>query len=297
MKLSGHDLDELRALAERRDFSPVQLGTTLSLAMTCAVREQTTANVIGMLRGSDPMLSQEMIVFMAHHDHLGIAAERDQRGDVIYNGAVDNASGVAALLGIADACSRLAGRPKRSLLFAAVGAEEQGLLGSSYFAQHPPVPAGLLAAVINIDGLNIIGRTRDVNVIGLGKSSMDRIVESVANWQGRVVTPDQFPDRGYYYRSDQFSLAKVGVPGVYLHSGIHVVGKPEGWGKQRQEEWVEDQYHQTSDEYDDDWDLGGAVQDTHLLFYTGMIAAQQVEFPSWSAGDEFEEARKNAPRE
>ena len=198
------------------------------------------------------------------------------------------------MLSIANACSRLEQPPKRSLLFVAVGAEEQGLLGSAHFAANPPVPAGRLAAVINIDGLNIIGPTRDVNVIGLGKSSLDRIVQSVAEWQNRVVTPDQFPDRGYYYRSDQFSLARVGVPGVYLHSGIHVVDRPEGWGKRQQEKWVETKYHQTSDEYDEGWDLRGAIQDTHLLFYTGMIAAEQPALPTWAPGDEFEQARSKA---
>jgi Zn-dependent M28 family amino/carboxypeptidase len=294
VELSGHDLDRLRESAERRDFKPVHLGTTLSLSMSCAVREVTTGNVIGVLPGSDPELGQEMIVFMAHHDHIGMAAQRDERGDQIYNGAVDNASGVGALLAIANACAQLERRPRRSLMFAAVGAEEQGLLGSAFLAEHPPVRAGLLAAVINIDGINIIGPTRDVNVIGLGKSTMDEIVQSVARWQGRVTLPDQFPDRGYYYRSDQFSLAKIGVPGVYLHSGVHVVGQPEGWGKQRLEEWIETKYHQTSDEYDDSWDLRGAVQDIRLLFYTGLIAAQRDALPEWTAGDEFEAARKQA---
>jgi hypothetical protein len=294
VELSGHDLDRLRESAERRDFQPVHLGTTLSLSMTCAVREVATGNVIGVLPGSDPKLSQEMIVFMAHHDHIGMAAQRDERGDQIYNGAVDNASGVSALLAIASACAQLERRPRRSLMFAAVSAEEQGLLGSAYLAEHPPVRPGLMAAVINIDGINIIGPTQDVNVIGLGKSTMDEIVQSVARWQGRVTLPDQFPDRGYYYRSDQFSLAKIGVPGVYLHSGVHVVGKPEGWGKQRLEEWIETKYHQTSDEYDDTWDLRGAVQDIRLLFYTGLIAAQRDALPEWTAGDEFEAARKRA---
>ena len=297
IELSGHNLDQLRAAAEKRDFKPVYLGTTLSLSMTCTVRDDTTSNVIGVLPGSDPELSKEMIVFMAHHDHIGMTAQRDERGDSIYNGAVDNASGVGALLAIANACSRLENRPKRSFMFATVGAEEQGLLGSAYLAAHPPVPAGFLAAVINIDGLNIIGPTRDVNVIGLGKSTMDGIVQQVASWQGRVVTPDQFPDRGYYYRSDQFSLAKVGVPGVYLHSGVHVIGQPEGWGKRKLEEWIETRYHQTSDEYDNDWDLRGAVQDVHLLFYTGLIAAQRSELPAWTPGDEFEAARKQALRQ
>jgi Zn-dependent M28 family amino/carboxypeptidase len=231
---------------------------------------------------------------MAHHDHLGLAAERDAQGDNIYNGAVDNASGTAALLAIARACTLLDERPRRSILFAAVGAEEQGLLGSLYLAEHPPTAAGRLAAVINIDGANIIGPTRDVNVIGLGKSNLDTLVEGIARWQNRVVTPDQFPDRGYYYRSDQFSLAKVGVPGVYLHSGVNVIGKPEGWGKQQLEAWVETKYHQPSDEYDESWDLRGAVEDIRLLYYVGLQVAQQPAMPKWNPGDEFEAARKAA---
>jgi Zn-dependent M28 family amino/carboxypeptidase len=175
-----------------------------------------------------------------------------------------------------------------------VGAEEQGLLGSAYLAQHPPIPAGNLAAVLNIDGINHLGATHDVQLIGSGKSTMDEIVNQVATWQRRVVTPDQFPDQGFYYRSDQFSLAKIGVPGVYLHPGTDVIGKPEGWGRQQQEEWIATHYHQPSDEYRDDWDLAGAAADTRLLFYTGLQAAQQKVLPAWVAGDEFEAARKAA---
>jgi len=275
--LSGKDLDALRASAEKRDFRPVPLDVHVSLSFPCDVRQQETANVLGLLPGSDPKLADQAVVFMAHHDHLGMAATRNADGDNIYNGAIDNASGTGALITIARAISSLPQRPSRSILFAAVGAEEQGLLGSLYLAQNPPLPAGNLAAVINIDGLNIIGPTRDVNVIGIGKSSLDQLVEGTARWQKRIVTPDHFPDRGYYYRSDQFSLAKVGVPGVYLHSGIEVIGKPEGWGKQQLEEWTKTRYHQPSDEYSDDWDLRGAVDDIRLLFYVGLQAAQQAD--------------------
>jgi Zn-dependent M28 family amino/carboxypeptidase len=292
--LAGQDLDKLRAAAERRDFKPVPLGVELSIAFVCDVRKQQTGNVIGLLPGSDPELSKQAVVFMAHHDHLGLAAQRDAKGDNIYNGAVDNAAGTAALLTIARACAELRECPSRSILFVAVGAEEQGLLGSQYFAAHPPLAAGDLAAVINIDGLNIIGPTHDVNVIGHGKSDLDKLVDGLARWQKRVVTPDEFPDRGYYYRSDQFSLAKVGVPGVYLHSGISVIGKPEGWGKQQLDQWIQTRYHQPSDEYDESWDLRGAVDDVRLLYYVGLQAAQRPELPQWNRGDEFEAARKAA---
>ena len=293
--LSAFNLPEaLRAAAERRDFKPVPLGVKVSVDLTCEVRKKKTGNVLGILPGSDPKLADQAVIFMAHHDHLGLAAERNEKGDNIYNGAIDNASGTGALLTIARACASLPERPRRSLMIAAVGAEEQGLLGSLFMAENPPIPAGNMAAVINIDGLNIIGPTHDVNVIGLGKSSMDSLVEGIARWQKRVVAPDAFPDRGYYYRSDQFSLAKVGVPGVYLHSGVNVVGKPDGWGKEQLELWTKTKYHQPSDEYSDDWDLRGAVQDVRLLFYVGLQAARQDELPKWNAGDEFEAARKTA---
>ena len=292
--LAGHDLDNLRAAAEKRDFRPVPLGVRLSVAFPCEVRKRQTGNVLGLLPGGDPEVARQAVVFMAHHDHLGLAAERDAQGDNIYNGAVDNASGTAALLAIARACVSLAKRPRRSILFAAVGAEEQGLLGSLHLAEHPPIPAGNMAAVINIDGVNIIGPTHDINVIGMGKSDLDELVAGIARWQNRVVTPDQFPDRGYYYRSDQFSLAKVGVPGVYLHSGIRVIGKPEGWGKRQIEEWIETKYHQPSDEYDERWDLRGAVEDVRLLYYVGLQVAQRPDMPRWNPGDEFEAARKAA---
>lgn len=292
--LGGQDLDKLRVAAERRDFRPVPLGVNLSVAFSCDVRKKQTANVLGLLPGSDPELAKQAVIFMAHHDHLGLGAQRNADGDNIYNGAVDNASGTGALLTVARACAALPKRPARSILFAAVGAEEQGLLGSLYLAEHPPIAVGNMAAVVNIDGINTFGPTQDVNVIGLGKSNLDELVNEIARWQKRVVTPDQFPDRGYYYRSDQFSLAKVGVPGVYLHSGIHVIGKPEGWGKQQIEEWTKTKYHQPSDEYEDSWDLRGAVEDVRLLYYVGLLAAERPALPQWNSGDEFEAARKAA---
>ena len=293
LQANGKDLDALRASAEKREFKPVPLGINLSIKLTADVREKDTANVLGILPGSDPELKDEVLIYMAHHDHLGIG-ERDSRGDNIYNGAIDNAAGTASLLSMLKAYASLDSKPKRSIMFAAVGAEEQGLLGSRYFAEHPPIKPGNMAAVINMDGANIIGRTHDVNVIGHGKSNLDTIVTRVAKSQNRIVTPDHFPDRGYYYRSDQFSLAKIGVPGVYLHSGVNVVGKPAGWGKEKLDEWVQNTYHQPSDEYSDDWDLSGAIEDARLLFNVGLNVLQQNEMPAWTPGDEFEAARKSA---
>lgn len=294
LQYAGKDLAQLQQAAQSRDFEPVPLGVSMSLELQVAVREQSTGNVLGVLPGSDPSLSREHVVFTAHHDHLGMAAERDATGDNIYNGAIDNASGTASLLTMARAIASLPQPPKRSILFAFVGAEEQGLLGSEHLAMDPPFAAGYMAAVINIDGINFLGRAHDVNVIGNGKSNLDPIVEAVANWQGRTVVPDYFPDRGYYYRSDQFSLAKVGVPGVYLHSGINIVGRPDGWGKEQLEAWVEKTYHQPSDEFDPTWDLEGAIDDARLLMHVGLEVAQRPQMPQWNPGDEFEAARQAA---
>lgn len=294
--LAGLDLDELRKQAESRDFRPVPLKTTTSVTVKTLVRNAKTGNVLALLPGSDPELSKEWVVFMAHHDHIGMTEARDASVDHIYNGAIDNASGVGCLLGIARAITNLppAERPKRSILFAAVGAEEQGLLGSKFLSNNPPIPAGRLAAVINMDGMNILGRTKDVEVVGFGKSDLDQTVQRVARWQDRVVVGDQFPEKGYYYRSDQFSLAKIGVPAVYLGNGVHVIGKPDGWGKEQLRIWNDTIYHQPSDEYQDNWDFSGAIEDAHLMFYVGMITANQKELPRWVPGDEFEATRRAA---
>lgn len=292
--LGGQDLDQLRDAAQKRDFRPVPLGVKTKIQLTSQVREQVTGNVIGVIPGSDPELKKEYVVFTAHHDHIGLAAERDETGDNIYNGAIDNASGTALLLTIAKAITELPEPPKRSLMFAFVGAEEQGLLGSKHLAEYPPIPAGYMAAVINIDGINFLGKTHDISIVGNGKSSLDGWIKNVAGWQQRVVMPDYFPDRGYYYRSDQFSLAQVGVPGVYLDSGLNIVGKPDGWGKEQIDKWVKNIYHQPSDEYDESWNLEGAIQDAELLTYVGLEVANQPDMPTWVPGDEFEAARKRA---
>jgi Zn-dependent M28 family amino/carboxypeptidase len=295
--LAGKDLDELRARAEGRNFQPVPLGLKLSTTIRCEARERATANILGVLPGSDPELSREYVVFMAHHDHIGIAAERDERGDNIYNGAIDNASGTASLLTILEAIRQSGYRPKRSLLFAAVGAEEQGLLGSKYLAEHPPIPNGYLSGLVNMDGMNFLGPTRDVQVIGLGKSSMDSLVSAAASRQNRTVVGDLEPSKGYYYRSDQFSLAKVGVPAVYLHAGHAVRGKPEGWGKEQLDLWIDKHYHQRSDEYDPSWDLAGAIEDLQLLTEVGLVAADAPAMQAWTEGDEFEASRQRALKE
>jgi hypothetical protein len=292
--LGGQDLDRLRQAALQRDFRPVPLGVETSMRIENVVQTKESGNVIGKLPGSDPRLAAEAVVYTAHHDHLGMKSDTKPGEDAIYNGALDNASGVAAMLAIARAFAELPKAPRRSVYFASVTAEEQGLLGSEYLAKHPPLPAGRLAANINIDGVNIFGRTRDMTMVGYGKSSLDPIIVALAKMQGRVVKPDQFPDRGFFYRSDQFNLAKVGVPAAYFDSGTDVIGKPAGWGTKKIEEWEDRDYHQPSDELSSEWDLSGAVEDVRLDFWLGTKVAGAERMPEWNKGDEFEAARKKA---
>ena len=292
--LGGQDLDKLRAAAESRDFRPVPLGVTLSFTTTSHVQRKESGNVIGEIRGSDPKLSKEVVIYTAHHDHLGVKVGAAPGVDAIFNGAVDNASGVATLLAIARAYTRLPQAPRRTVMFASVAAEEQGLLGSEYLAKHPPVPAGFIAANINMDSVNIWGKTSDVPFIGLGKSELDAVVAEMAAAQGRKVVPDAFPDRGAFYRSDQFNFARIGVPAVKLGSGIEVIGKPPRWGAEQQERYERTDYHQPSDEYRDTWDLAGAVEDAQLEFLIGVKVGNTDAMPRWRAGDEFEAARTAA---
>ena len=290
---AGHDLAKLAEQAKSKDFKPVPLGITTSLTMSNKITKKQTANVLGLLPGSDPNLKDEVVVYSAHHDHLGIG-EPDKTGDRIYNGAVDNAAGCAQLLAMARAFAALPERPKRSILFAFVAAEEQGLLGSEYYAQNPTVPPGKIAANINYDGGNVLGRTADLTFIGLGKSSLDNIVKTLAARQNRKVLPDQFPDRGFFYRSDQFNFAKIGVPAIYLDNGTEFIGKPAEWGKQQVEDYEANRYHQPSDEYDPKWTYDGMIEDARLGFYAGLAIAQDPKLPTWNPGDEFEAARKKA---
>ncbi|RKH16888.1 M28 family peptidase [Corallococcus sp. CA047B] len=291
LKLAGHDLEALRAAAQKRDFRPVPLGVTVSLRITSEVHRRPTANVLALLPGSDPVLSKEVVLYTAHHDHLGKKDDGKPGDDVIYNGAVDNASGVAAMLSVARAFSALPTAPRRSILFAAVAAEEYGLLGSAYLAANPPVPTGRIAANINVDGANILGRTRDITVIGLGKSSLDGFVTAMAKTQGRTVKADQLSDRGFFYRSDQFNFARMGIPAAYFGSGMDFIGKPEGWGREQRGVWELKHYHQPSDELRPEWDLSGAVEDTRLFFLVGAQVARAPQMPKWNPGDEFEAAR------
>jgi Zn-dependent M28 family amino/carboxypeptidase len=289
--LGGRNLDDLVRSANRREFQPVPLGIGVRTAFDSRIERTRTANVLAVLPGSDPRLSSEVVLYTAHHDHLGMRAGAAPGEDAIYNGAEDNASGVALMLTIARTYAALPQAPRRSVLFAAVAAEEQGLLGSEYLARHPPVPLGRIAVDINIDGANVFGRTRDVTVIGMGKTDLDVTLKTLAGKQGRVLRGDQLPDRGYFYRSDQFSFARAGVPSAYFESGLDYRGRPPGWGREKREAWEETRYHQPSDELTPDWDLSGAVEDARLQFELGFSVAQSSAMPAWTRGDEFEAPR------
>jgi Zn-dependent M28 family amino/carboxypeptidase len=293
VKAGGFDLDKLLAAARARDFKPVPLGVSTSLSFTTKLSRVQTANVGGLLTGSDPKLSAQVVVLSAHHDHFGIG-EPDASGDRVYHGAVDNASGCAQVLAVARSFARLPERPRRSVLALFVAGEERGLLGSKYYAEHPTFAPGRIAANINIDGGNIFGRTRDATLISMGKSSLDAVAEQVAKSQGRVLKPDQFPDRGYYYRSDQFSFANIGVPALFFDDGTNFVGRPAGWGRQQIEQWELKKYHQPSDKLDGTWNFGGMIEDARLDMLSAWLIAQADAMPSWNPGDEFEAARKRA---
>jgi Zn-dependent M28 family amino/carboxypeptidase len=286
VKLGGQDLDELRIRAESREFRPVPLGVKLSVALKTRVRKLETANVLGLIKGS----SDDLVVFTAHHDHLGVRAPKNE--DAIYNGALDNASGVAAMLAAAEALAH--SKPRRSILFAAVGVEESGLLGSEYFVQHPTVPAGRIAADLNIDGINIWGRTSDLGFVGFGKSTLDDVVGGVARAAGRQLAGDDRPDKGNFYRSDQFNFAKIGVPAIYLKAGVRHPGHDAQWGRDLKEKYDNERYHQPSDQIDETWNLDGAVDDVQLMTVSLLRVADAPKMPEWRPGDEFEAARKKA---
>jgi Zn-dependent M28 family amino/carboxypeptidase len=290
---AGQNFDKLVAAARSRSFRPVPLGIRTSVAFTNKLTRVQTANVGGSLRGSDPNLATEVVVYSAHHDHFGVG-EPDATGDRIYHGAQDNAAGCSQLLAMARAFASLTERPRRSILILFVGGEERNLLGSTHYALHPTFPPGKMAADLNFDGGNIFGRTHDVTLVSAGKSSIDRVAEAVAQRQGRVVEPDQFPDRGYYYRSDQFAFAKIGVPALYFETGIDFIGRPAGWGRQKLEDWEAKQYHQPSDKLADTWNFDGMIEDAQLGLYSGWLIAQADTMPTWNPGDEFEATRKSA---
>ncbi len=288
---AGQNYARLKEAAVRRDFRPVPLAAKASFRIRNTLRPVDSRNVVARIEGSDPTLRQEYVVVSAHWDHLGRNDKLE--GDRIYNGALDNATGTAGLLELAEAFGRLQPAPKRTLIFLAVTAEEKGLLGAKYYAEHPLYPLRRTLANINMDGLNPWGRTKDIEVIGHGQSTLEDILQAAADATGRLVSPDSGPEKGRFYRSDHFEFAKLGVPGLYLKGGIHVLGKPAGYGKQKLDEYTERDYHKVSDEVKDDWDFAGAADDLKLLFEVTWQVAQGKAYPQWKPGSEFK-ARRDA---
>jgi Zn-dependent M28 family amino/carboxypeptidase len=284
------DFEDLARRATGRGFRAVPLNLRASVVLRNTIARSRSANVIGYVRGT--ARPDETVLFMAHWDHLG--RDPDLEGDQIYNGAVDNATGTAALIALAR--SFAAGGFPRSIVFAALTAEESGLLGSAYYADHPLFPLETTVAALNIDGMNVLGPTRDVVVIGWGQSELEDVLARAAAEQDRVTVPEPSPEKGYFYRSDHFNLAKKGVPVLYAESGVDHRARGADWGRARSREYLREHYHKPSDEYDPDWDLAGALEDMALYREIGRELAAGGAFPRWRAGSEFRAIRETSAR-
>ena len=289
-RAGGLDFATLSREARSRDFHPVALKATADLKVANTIRRIDSQNVIARIEGSDPTLKQEQVVYTAHWDHLG----RDPHlpGDQIYNGAADNASGTAALLELARGFNTIEPRPKRSVLFLAVTAEEKGLLGAKYYAEHPLYPLETTLANINMDVINLWGRTRDIVSVGLGNTTLDDVLIAAATEQARTVGGDPESEKGSFYRSDHFEFAKLGVPALNAKGGTDFIGQPSDYGKTRRDEYTKNDYHKPSDEVKPGWNLAGAVEDLRLLMTVGYQVANGDTFPEWKPGTEFKATRE-----
>ena len=289
LKMAGQDFETIKKRAATRAFKPIPLGVSASMTIRNTLRTIDSQNILAKLEGSDPTLKDEYVIYTAHWDHFGIGAPVN--GDRIYHGAQDNAVGTAGLLEIARAFTKLQAPPKRSILFLSVTAEEQGLLGSQYYSVAPIYPLAKTLANINIDGLNVHGRTKDLTLVGYGASDLDDYTREAAAEQGRLITADPEPEKGFYYRSDHFNFAKEGVPALDPSEGIDFVGKPADYGRKMRDDYTEHHYHQPSDKVNADWDLSGAQEDLMVLFAVGYRIAQADKFPEWKPGNEFKAKR------
>ncbi len=291
-ELGGQDFDKLKAAAARHGFKPVPLGVTATASVSNAIRHKRSPNFAGLMPGKDR--PDEYVIYTAHWDHLGVD-DRPQ-GDRIYNGAVDNATGVAGILAIARAFHEMLPGASRSVLFIAVTAEESGLLGSEFYVAHPLVPLEKTAAVINLDALNPLGRAKDLEVVGIGASDLEDLLADAARSQGRSLTADSRPEAGRYYRSDQFNFAKAGVPALYVKSGTNLRDAPANTGKTLLDDYDAKRYHKPGDEYADDWDVAGSIEDLKLLFEVGARVANADDWPEWRAGNEFRATREKSAK-
>jgi len=285
----GQDFDALKKSAITKEFQPAVLNAKANIDIKQQLRSFKSHNVIGKLEGSDPKLRDEHIIYTAHWDHLGL--NHNLQGDQIYNGAIDNASGVASLLQLAAAFAKLNPPPKRSVLFIATTAEEAGLLGAKFYAQHPLYPLEKTLADINIDTINPWGKTRDIEDLSNNNSTLDDLLTAAAKRNGRVMKPNSQPEKGGFYRADHFEFSKRGVPSLYTGGGKDLIGKPADFGQQKKDDYTAHHYHQVSDEVNSKWDLSGAVQDVQLLFEVGYQVANGDKFPEWKPESEFKEKR------
>jgi Zn-dependent M28 family amino/carboxypeptidase len=292
----GQDFDALKKSAVSKDFRPIPLlpalreetvPVTANIDIKQTVRSFKSHNVIGKLEGADPKLKDEYVIYSAHWDHLGKHPELP--GDQIFNGAIDNASGVSAVITLANAFPK-ANPPQRSILFMATTAEEAGLLGAKWYAEHPLYPLAKTLADINIDTLNVWGKARDIEDTSYGFSDLDDMLAAAAKRQGRPTIPNPRPEKGSIYRADNFEFSKVGLPSLYIGKNQHLMSRPPN-GALRADEYDLKDYHQPSDEVKPDWDLSGAVQDVDLLFEVGYQVANADKFPEWKAGNEFKPKR------
>jgi Zn-dependent M28 family amino/carboxypeptidase len=292
MELARLNLGDLRTRAASRDFKPIDLSLKAKVNLKSEVKRVEAPNVAGILPGRDPKLRDEYVVYSAHWDHLGVGAP-DKTGDTIYNGAVDNASGVASVLAIAEALAKLpaAQRPRRSSLFLFPTAEEQGLLGADWYSKHPLVPVEKTAANVNLDSMNVLGVTQDFIPLGAERSTLKTVVEAVARERGLTVSPDARPEQGSFYRSDHFPFAKVGVPSISLKEGNNYVGHSKEWGAEQFKAYNTAHYHQPSDEYSDSWDFRGMLQEAEIAMAIGRRVADMDQIPRFNAGDEFAKAK------
>ena len=291
LKLAGLDMAKLRKDAESRDFRPVSTGINIDFAARNTVSHLSSANIVGVVRGHNAKLKNEYVALSAHWDHLGIGVPVN--GDSIYNGAVDNGSGVASVLAIARAAARMP-TTRRSLIFLFVTAEESGLLGSQYFGDHPTVPAASIVADLNLDVVTVLGRVRDLDVMGDNKSTLGPMLASMIHPLGLRLSPDAHPEAGHFYRSDHFSFAKVGIPSVSIGAGDDYVGKPKNFGEKANMDYNEHRYHQPADAYSPDFDLSGAAQISNIVLKFARTLANSPVTPTWNADAEFKAAREKS---
>ena len=287
-EMAGLDFETAKQQAAVRGFEPIPLGLTGSIEIRNEIRRIESRNVIAKVEGSEA--PDEVIIYVAHWDHVG--RDESLEGDQIFNGAVDNATGTAGLIELARAYSLAPRPPRRSVLFLAVTAEEQGLLGTFHYVGNPLYPVAQTVAALNMDGLNQWGRTRDLTIVGLGQSELDDVASDTAGELGRTLVPDPEPEKGFYYRSDHFAFARAGVPAFYTDSGVDYIDKPEGYGLQKRNEYTANDYHKVSDEVKPDWDMSGAVEDLMFLYRMGRRLADGEEWPAWSETSEFRALRE-----